>query len=83
MARLCGRGFCRLEPEPGKLYSDPSRTPHTLFLPRAKALLIAGVASLQRRTAGSQSIVLDVTGWYWHFMALLWVFILCLLEFVH
>jgi len=47
------------------------------------ALLIAGVASLQRRTAGSQSIVLDVTGWYWHFMALLWVFILCLLEFVH
>ena len=47
------------------------------------ALLIAGVASLQRRTAGSQSIVLDVTGWYWHFMALLWVCILCLLEFVH
>jgi cytochrome c oxidase subunit III len=47
------------------------------------ALLIAGVASLQRRTAGSQSIVLDVTGWYWHFMAGLWVFILCLLEFVH
>lgn len=47
------------------------------------ALLIAGVASLQRRTAGSQSIVLDVTGWYWHFMAFLWVCILCLLEFVH
>src|SRR6266403_2050218 len=47
------------------------------------ALLIAGVASLQRRSAGSQSIVLDVTGWYWHFMAFLWVCILCLLEFVH
>ena len=47
------------------------------------ALLTAGVASLQRRPADSQSIVLDVTGWYWHFMALLWVFILCLLEFVH
>src|SRR6267378_6540433 len=47
------------------------------------ALLIAGVASLQRRNAGSQSIVLDVTGWYWHFMAFLWVCILCLLEFVH
>ncbi len=47
------------------------------------ALLTAGVASLQRRTAGSQSIVLDVTGWYWHFMAFLWVCILCLLEFVH
>ena len=47
------------------------------------ALLTAGVASLQRRPADSQSIVLDVTGWYWHFMAFLWVFILCLLEFVH
>jgi cytochrome c oxidase subunit 3 len=47
------------------------------------ALLIADVASLQRRAAGSQSIVLDVTGWYWHFMAFLWVCILCLLEFVH
>jgi cytochrome c oxidase subunit III len=47
------------------------------------ALLTAGVASMLRRPADSQSIVLDVTGWYWHFMALLWVYILCLLEFVH
>jgi cytochrome c oxidase subunit III len=47
------------------------------------ALLSAGVASMLRRSADSQSIVVDVTGWYWHFMALLWVYILCLLEFVH
>ena len=47
------------------------------------ALLTAGVAAFLRRPADSQSIVLDVTGWYWHFMALLWVYILCLLEFVH
>src|ERR1700688_666136 len=47
------------------------------------ALLIAGVASVLRRTTNSQFIVVDVTGWYWHFMALLWVYILCLLEFVH
>ncbi len=47
------------------------------------ALLTAGVASLLRRPADSQSIVLDVTGWYWHFMAVLWIYILCLLEFVH
>ena len=46
------------------------------------ALLTAGVASLLRRPADSQLVVLDVTGWYWHFMALLWVYILCLLEFV-
>src|SRR5882762_3401725 len=47
------------------------------------ALLIAGVASVLRRAADSQVIAVDVTGWYWHFMALLWVYILCLLEFAH
>jgi len=47
------------------------------------ALLTAGVASALRRPADSQFIVVDVTGWYWHFMALLWIYILCLLEFVH
>jgi cytochrome c oxidase subunit 3 len=46
------------------------------------ALLLAGTASVLRRSTQSQSIWLDVTGWYWHFMALLWVSILCLLEFV-
>ena len=47
------------------------------------ALLIAGVASVLRRSAASEVIAVDITGWYWHFMALLWVYILCLLEFVH
>jgi cytochrome c oxidase subunit 3 len=47
------------------------------------ALLIAGFASVLRRTADSQFVLVDVTGWYWHFMAVLWVYILCLLEFVH
>lgn len=46
------------------------------------ALLAAGAASLLRRPVASQLIVLDVTGWYWHFMAFLWVYIFCLLEFV-
>jgi len=47
------------------------------------ALLSAGAASVLRRSADSQSIVVDVTGWYWHFMAVLWLYILCLLEFAH
>src|SRR3984893_6576155 len=47
------------------------------------ALLTVGVASVLRRPADSQFIVVDVAGWYWHFMAFLWVYILCLLEFVH
>jgi cytochrome c oxidase subunit III len=47
------------------------------------ALIIAGAASFLRRPPDSQLITIDVTGWYWHFMALLWVYVLCLLEFVH
>jgi cytochrome c oxidase subunit III len=46
------------------------------------ALLIAGAASLLHRPVSSRFVILDVTGWYWHFMALLWVYILCVLEFL-
>jgi cytochrome c oxidase subunit 3 len=45
------------------------------------ALLVAGVAALLRRSLRTRSIVVDVTAWYWHFMAGLWIYILCLLEF--
>jgi cytochrome c oxidase subunit 3 len=45
------------------------------------ALFVAGIASLLRRSVATRSIVVDVTAWYWHFMAALWVYILCLLEF--
>jgi cytochrome c oxidase subunit 3 len=45
------------------------------------ALLVAAAASILRRPAESRLVILDVTGWYWHFMAVLWVCILCLLEF--
>lgn len=47
------------------------------------ALLIAGAAALLRKPLETRAVVVDVTGWYWHFMAFLWVFILCLLEFAH
>jgi cytochrome c oxidase subunit 3 len=46
------------------------------------ALLTAGGAAVLRRPAESRAVVLDVTGWYWHSMALLWVYILCLLKLV-
>jgi len=45
------------------------------------ALLVAGAAALLRRPVSSRLVILDVTGWYWHFMAILWIYILCLLEF--
>lgn len=45
------------------------------------ALLVAGVASLLHRSLKTRSIVVDISAWYWHFMAGLWIYILCLLEF--
>jgi cytochrome c oxidase subunit 3 len=45
------------------------------------ALFVAGMASLLQRSVATRSIVVDVTAWYWHFMAGLWIYILCLLEF--
>ena len=46
------------------------------------ALLIASVAALLDRSLKTRSIVVDVTAWYWHFMALLWIYIFGLMEFV-
>jgi cytochrome c oxidase subunit III len=45
------------------------------------ALFVASITALFRRAVATRSIVIDVTAWYWHFMAALWVYILCLLEF--
>jgi cytochrome c oxidase subunit 3 len=45
------------------------------------ALLVAGAAPLLGRSLVTRSIVVDVTAWYWHFMAALWVYILCLMKF--
>jgi cytochrome c oxidase subunit 3 len=46
------------------------------------ALFVAGMASLLHRSLKTRSIVVDVTAWYWHFMALLWIYIFCLMKFV-
>jgi cytochrome c oxidase subunit III len=46
------------------------------------ALLWAGVTSLQHRPVEGRRIVVDVTAWYWHFMALLWIYVFALLALV-
>jgi cytochrome c oxidase subunit 3 len=46
------------------------------------ALLWAGVSSLQHKSIEGRRIVVDVAAWYWHFMAVLWVYIFALLAFV-
>jgi cytochrome c oxidase subunit 3 len=45
------------------------------------ALLYAGVTALTHRPIESRRIVVDVTAWYWHFMAILWLYIFALLKF--
>jgi cytochrome c oxidase subunit 3 len=45
------------------------------------ALFVAAIASLLGLSLTRRSIVVDVTAWYWHFMAALWIYILCLMEF--
>jgi cytochrome c oxidase subunit III len=45
------------------------------------ALLAAGAVSLLRKSAASTAVVVDGAAWYWHFMTVLWIYILCLLEF--
>jgi len=48
------------------------------------ALLAASAASLFfRQSAASRGVLVDVTAWYWHFMTLLWVYLLLLMKFAH
>jgi cytochrome c oxidase subunit 3 len=45
------------------------------------ALLWALVTSLLRKPIEARSIVVDISAWYWHFMAVLWVYVFALLAF--
>jgi cytochrome c oxidase subunit III len=48
------------------------------------ALLAASAALLFfRKSATSRGVLVDATAWYWHFMTLLWVYLLCLMKFAH
>jgi len=44
------------------------------------ALTYAGTTSLLHRPVEARRIVIDVSAWYWHFMAFLWVYIFALLR---
>jgi cytochrome c oxidase subunit 3 len=45
------------------------------------AMLYALAAVFRSRPLERRRIVVDVTAWYWHFMALLWLYIFALLKF--
>jgi cytochrome c oxidase subunit III len=46
------------------------------------AMIWAGVTSLLRRPVEARRIAIDVTAWYWHFMAVLWVYLFALFGFM-
>ncbi len=46
------------------------------------ALFCALVGSWFKMKLDSQRIAVDITGWYWHFMGVLWIYIFALLYFV-
>jgi len=46
------------------------------------ALLWAGATSLLNKPIEGRRIAVDVTAWYWHFMAVLWVYVFALLALV-
>jgi len=46
------------------------------------ALLWAGITSLLHKPIEGRRIVVDVAAWYWHFMAVLWIYVFALLTFV-
>jgi cytochrome c oxidase subunit 3 len=43
------------------------------------ALFWAGITSLQHKPVEGRRIVVDVATWYWHFMAVLWIYVFALL----
>jgi cytochrome c oxidase subunit 3 len=43
------------------------------------ALLWAASASLLHKPVEARRIVVDITAWYWHFMAVLWIYVFALL----
>lgn len=45
------------------------------------ALMWASAASLLHKPVEDRRIVVDVAGWYWHFMAVLWIYVFALLGF--
>lgn len=52
---------------------------HAVHLAGGIVVLLYAVAAGRWRAAELQRITVDVVGWYWHFMGLLWVYIFGLL----
>jgi cytochrome c oxidase subunit III len=79
---LKGRGFF-VNTNPNSSFVYLLTATHAVHLAGGVlALLWAGATSLLRRPIEGRRIVVDVAAWYWHFMAVLWIYVFALLAFV-
>jgi cytochrome c oxidase subunit III len=78
---LKSRGFF-VETNPNSSFVYLLTAAHALhLLGGIVALIWASASSLLHRPIEARRIVVDVTAWYWHFMAVLWVYVFALLAF--
>ncbi|HME36276.1 MAG TPA: cytochrome c oxidase subunit 3 [Candidatus Sulfotelmatobacter sp.] len=78
-AELHARGFF-LDTNPNSSFVFLLTRAHAVHLVGGMiALLWAGSASLLHRPVESRRIAVDITAWYWHFMAVLWIYVFALL----
>ena len=78
---LHNRGFF-LSTNPSSSFAFLLTIAHAVHLTGGMiALLCAGSASLLHKPIEARRIAVDITAWYWHFMAVLWIYIFALLGF--
>lgn len=80
---LAARGFY-LATNPSSSFAYLLTATHAVHLAGGMvALLAAAVMSVLHKPIEQRRIVIDIAGWYWHFMALLWIYVFALLYFAH
>lgn len=76
---LHARGFL-VSTNPSSSFAYLLTVAHAIHLAGGMiALMWAASASLLRKPVEARRIAVDITAWYWHFMAVLWVYIFLLL----
>jgi len=79
---LAARGFY-LATSPSSSMVYLLTATHAVHLAGGLLVLLYAVATaLLHRSVEGRRVVVDVTAWYWHFMAFVWIYIFALLEFV-
>jgi cytochrome c oxidase subunit 3 len=78
---LKARGFF-IDTNPDSSFVYLLTAAHAVHLAGGLAALIwASITSLLHRPIEGRRIVVDVAAWYWHFMAVLWIYVFALLTF--